>query len=95
MAPASLTPMQFYIGDDYDEVDSATGGTPVGTTSYTPGPLESEKVYYWRVDEFDGVETHKGDVWAFTTPGAVGNPDPANGAEQRADLDGSRQRGFA
>ena len=70
----------FYIGDDYDEVDSATGGTPVGTTSYTPGPLESEKVYYWRVDEFDGVETHKGDVWAFTTPGAVGNPDPANGA---------------
>jgi hypothetical protein len=35
---------------------------------------------YWRVDEFDGVETHKGDIWSFTTPGAVGNPQPANGA---------------
>ncbi|MHC4146802.1 MAG: hypothetical protein ACYSUD_18770, partial [Planctomycetota bacterium] len=42
--------------------------------------LEGEKVYYWRVDEFDALETHKGEVWAFTTPGAVGNPQPANGA---------------
>ncbi|MHC4703277.1 MAG: hypothetical protein ACYTFQ_22155, partial [Planctomycetota bacterium] len=70
----------FYIGDNYDEVDSATGGAPSGTASFDPGPLESEKVYYWRVDEFDGMETHKGGIWAFTTPGAVGNPQPANGA---------------
>jgi len=26
------------------------------------------------------VETHKGDIWSFTTPGAVGNAQPANGA---------------
>ncbi len=70
----------FYIGDNYDEVDNATGGAPSGAASFDPGPLESEKVYYWRVDEFDGIETHKGDVWAFTTPGAVGNPQPTNGA---------------
>ncbi|MHC4120526.1 MAG: LamG-like jellyroll fold domain-containing protein [Planctomycetota bacterium] len=70
----------FYIGDNYDEVNTATGGAPSGTASFDPGPLESEKVYYWRVDEFDGIETHKGGVWAFTTPGAVGNPQPANGA---------------
>ncbi|MHC4145266.1 MAG: hypothetical protein ACYSUD_10855, partial [Planctomycetota bacterium] len=38
------------------------------------------KVYYWRVDEFDALATYKGDVWAFTTPGAVGNPQPANSA---------------
>jgi len=44
------------------------------------GPLELEKVYYWRVDEFDAVDTYKGDVWSFATPGAVGNPQPANGA---------------
>jgi len=69
-----------YLGDDYDEVNSATQGTPAGIASYDPGTLEREKVVYWRVDEFDGVETHKGDVWAFTTPGAVGNPQPANGA---------------
>ena len=69
-----------YFGDDYDEVNNATVGVPSGKASYNPGPLEAEKVYYWRVDEFDGLGTYKGDVWAFTTPGAVGNPQPANGA---------------
>jgi len=69
-----------YFGDDYDEVSNATVGVPVGTESYSPGALETEKVYYWRVDEFDGIGTYKGDVWCFTTPGAVGNPQPANGA---------------
>jgi hypothetical protein len=69
-----------YFGDDFDTVADATVGTPTGTTTYNPGPLEAEKVYYWRVDEFDGLGTYKGDIWAFTTPGAVGNPQPANGA---------------
>ena len=69
-----------YFGDNFEDVDNATGGTPTGTASYSPAALESEKVYYWRVDEFDALETYKGDVWAFTTPGAVGNPQPANGA---------------
>ncbi|MBN2312970.1 MAG: LamG domain-containing protein [Sedimentisphaerales bacterium] len=69
-----------YFGDDYDEVDNATVGVPAGMTSYSPGQLERERVYYWRVDEFDGLGTYKGDVWTFTTPGAVGNPQPANGA---------------
>ena len=70
-----------YIGDNYDDVNNATGGTLSGTTTYKPAsPFEGEKVIYWRVDEFDGLETHKGDVWAFTTPGAVGKPQPANGA---------------
>jgi hypothetical protein len=69
-----------YIGTDYDTVNNATGGTPLGTASYDPGPLEREKVYYWRVDEFDGTGTYKGSVWSFTTPGAVGNPKPAYGA---------------
>ena len=69
-----------YLGDDYDDVNNATGGTPQGLTVYATGPLESEKVYYWRVDEFDGADTYTGDIWSFTTPGAVGNPSPANGA---------------
>jgi len=69
-----------YIGDDLDEVSNATGGTVQGATTSAPGPLELEKVYYWRVDEFDAVDTYKGDIWSFTTPGAVGNPRPANGA---------------
>ncbi|MBL7189086.1 MAG: LamG domain-containing protein [Phycisphaerae bacterium] len=69
-----------YLGDSYDDVNNAAGGMPLGGPSYDPDTLEREKVLYWRVDEFDGVETHKGDVWSFTTPGAVGNPQPANGA---------------
>jgi len=69
-----------YIGNDYDEASNAVGGMMQNTTTYNAGTLEAEKVYYWRVDEFDIIETHKGDVWTFTTPGAVGNPQPANGA---------------
>ncbi len=69
-----------YFGDNPDDVNSATGGLPQGTTNYTPGTLTMAKTYYWRVDEFDGSETHKGDVWSFITEGAVANPQPANGA---------------
>ena len=69
-----------YFGDDFDTVVNATIGMPSGTTTYNAGTLELEKVYYWRVDEFDGVETHKGDIWSFTTPGAVRNPQPSYGA---------------
>jgi hypothetical protein len=69
-----------YIGDNYEDVNSAAGGTVQGSTTYSPGTLEPEKVYYWRVDEFDAANTYKGDIWSFTTPGAVGNPVPANGA---------------
>jgi len=70
-----------YIGTSFDDVNNAAaGGQPLGSASYSPAALESEKVYYWRVDEFDGAQTHKGDIWSFTTPGAVGSPQPANGA---------------
>ena len=70
-----------YIGDSFEDVNNAAGGAPRGTATYKPAsPLEAEKVYYWRIDEFDPPSTHKGDIWSFTTPGAVGNPQPANGA---------------
>ncbi len=69
-----------YFGDNFDDVNNATGGLSQGTTTYTPGPLESEKVYYWRVDEFDSINTYKGDVWGFATPGAAASLKPSNGA---------------
>ena len=69
-----------YFGDNFDEVDNATGGLPVGIATYDPGTLKMAKTYYWRVDEFDIIDTYKGDVWNFTTEGAVGNPNPSNGA---------------
>ena len=56
-----------YLGDNFDEINSATGGTPQPEATYNPGILERGKTYYWRVDEFDGVLTHEGDVWSFTT----------------------------
>jgi hypothetical protein len=69
-----------YLGTDFDDVNDANEGTQQGVTTYNPGTLELGKVYYWRVDEFDSANTYKGDIWSFTTPGAVGSPVPANGA---------------
>jgi len=69
-----------YFGDNFDDVNNAAGGLPQGAATYTPGTLKLAQTYYWRVDEFDAIETYKGDVWSFTTQGAVGSPNPPNGA---------------
>ena len=69
-----------YFGETLEEVLNATGGQAQGTTDYSPGTLELAKTYYWRVDEFDAVETHKGEVWSFINTGAVSDPKPAKGA---------------
>jgi hypothetical protein len=55
-----------YFGDNFDDVNGAAGGPFQGITNFTPGILEPEKTYYWRVDEFDTVEIHKGEIWSFT-----------------------------
>ena len=70
-----------YFGDNYDDVNNASKNPSQESTAYAPGLLESEKVYYWRVDEYDGVATYKGEIWSFATPGAVGSPNPYNKAE--------------
>ena len=56
-----------YFGDNFDDVNNATGGASQVATTYDTGPLELEKTFYWRVDEFDGVSMYRGDVWSFTT----------------------------
>ncbi|MHC4326445.1 MAG: PA14 domain-containing protein, partial [Planctomycetota bacterium] len=56
-----------YFGDDFDTINDATGGSPQALTGYDPGPLEMNKTYYWRVDEFDGDNLYKGDILSFTT----------------------------
>jgi len=68
------------FGGDFDEVSNAEMGAPNGTTTYNPVQLKLAKTYYWRVDEFDGADTYKGEVWSFTTEGAVSGPNPANNA---------------
>ncbi|MHC4587477.1 MAG: hypothetical protein ACYS3N_23370, partial [Planctomycetota bacterium] len=69
-----------YFGETFDEMDNATGGLPQGTVTYSPDTLKMARTYYWRVDEFDVVETYKGDIWSFTTEGAVTATEPVNGA---------------
>jgi len=61
-----------FFGDNYDDVSNAVEGLPQAASTYDPGPLESNKTYYWRIDEYDGIETHKGDVLSFTTIGESG-----------------------
>jgi hypothetical protein len=68
-----------YFGDDYDTVNNAAAAPPTGLTFINPPGMKPATVYYWRVDEFDGVETNKGEVWSFTTAGAVGTPNPPYG----------------
>jgi hypothetical protein len=67
-----------YFGEDFDTVSNATTGGVGGPFAiYTPpGPLESGKTYYWRVDESDMFETHKGDVWSFKTLPDIPMSDP-------------------
>jgi hypothetical protein len=68
-----------YFGKNFTEVNDGTGDTSKGTlteTIYTPGPLEKDTTYYWRIDEFDGSETNKGDVWRFRTMPDIAISDP-------------------
>jgi hypothetical protein len=65
-----------YFGDSFDDVSNATGAMPLADATFAPGALELDKTYYWRVDEFDGTATHKGDVWSFTTVPDLAVTDP-------------------
>ena len=65
-----------YIGENLGDVNNATGGTAQSETTFTPGTLELDKTYYWRVDEYDGTNTHKGDIWSFETPPFIEITDP-------------------
>ena len=65
-----------YFGTSFDEVNDATGAIPRPLTNYDPGPLADDTAYYWRIDEFDGGVTHKGDVWSFKTRPTITITDP-------------------
>jgi len=65
-----------YFGDNFDEVNEATTGALQPGTTYSPGQLELDKLYYWRIDEFDGISTIKGDVWSFKTKPVISISDP-------------------
>ena len=67
-----------YFGEDANAVASATPDSPdvykgeqaVDATSFSPGSLEWNKTYYWRIDEVNDASAEspwKGSVWSFTT----------------------------
>ncbi|UCE49318.1 MAG: LamG domain-containing protein [Phycisphaerales bacterium] len=65
-----------YFGTDAQEVANASGGAAQTETMFDPGALTPGTTYYWRVDEFNGMEWLKGDVWSFTTVPDIAITDP-------------------
>jgi len=65
-----------YFGTNHDTVAGAAGALPQSSTTYTPSAIALDTVYYWRVDEFDGAATHKGNVWSFKTLPQITVSDP-------------------
>ena len=66
-----------YFGDNFDDVNDGAPAAFKGAvteTTFTPGALENGKVYYWRVDEFDGAGTNEGNVVSFETFPFLVNP---------------------
>ena len=61
-----------YFGENADDVANATGGTQQEVVTFDPGVLAPATTYYWRVDEFDGLDTYTGNVWSLTTAGTGG-----------------------
>ena len=63
-----------YLGTDFSDVNDATTDVHPNVAfiqsdvnNYTPGNLESNTTYYWRVDEVNDTDVWKGPVWSFTT----------------------------
>jgi hypothetical protein len=66
-----------YFGDNFDDVNGATGGLFQGNMTYALDTLEVDKTYYWRVDESaDTITMLKGDVWSFKTRPVISIVDP-------------------
>jgi len=74
-----------YFGTDKAAVGAGDPSTFMGKimeTSFSPGPLEKGKTYYWKVDEFAVIATNPGPLWSFTTEvPSASDPDPQDGAE--------------
>ncbi len=77
-----------YFGTSSNAVAIATTNSPEfkGTfagTGYFPTTLANGTIYYWRIDETNGLFATAGPVWSFTTPlpaGLASNPSPSNNA---------------
>jgi len=71
---ATNATLSWTAGSDATSRDVYFGTTSPGTfkgnqtaTTYNPGTLNGNTVYYWRIDEKNATGTTTGDVWSFTT----------------------------
>ena len=69
---APINGHKFYLSENFNDVNDATGAAAQDANSYTPAQrLDFNKTYYWRVDEVNAPPTShiefKGVVWQFTT----------------------------
>ena len=56
-----------FFGTDQAAVAGGTAAAKTVTDgTFTPGSLNFDTTYYWRVDELN-TTTYPGDVWTFTT----------------------------
>ena len=81
-----------YVATSFSDVNTATtssGAVYKGRQAelrYPPGawdymPVTRGSTYYWRIDEVNGVNVWRGDIWSFTVvPNLNWNPNPAHQA---------------
>jgi hypothetical protein len=61
-----------YLGTNFNDVNNANNSTPdiykgrQDPNSYSASGLIPGTTYYWRIDEVNGDNVWKGDIWAFT-----------------------------
>jgi len=70
--------------DFSDSASAAFKGNQI-LASYDPGPLALSTIYYWRIDEVNGPNMVRGNIWFFETQsGKAFEPSPADGASNIA-----------
>jgi PA14 domain./F5/8 type C domain./Domain of unknown function (DUF303). len=65
-----FTSANMYFGNSYNDVNTATtpsvSNISSGVSSVDiPNTLSEGQTYFWRVDELNGTEVRKGDIWKF------------------------------
>lgn len=68
VAGTGATAHDVYFGTSYPLTFRGTQSA----TQFSPGALDPETTYYWRIDEKNSSGTREGTVWSFTTAGATG-----------------------
>lgn len=74
-----------YLGNDPSSLTLVYSGI---AAEFSPATMKYSTKYYWRVDEFDGVNTLPGYIWSFTTV----SPKCSSGLP--GDMDGDCYVGF-